>query len=260
MPCGIIWVEPGVHRSAAQHERDLQLQGFTVSQVVHDYGDVCQSITELAIETGAPISVGDFRTLNRCLDDAIASAVTEYGRERPLLGAHISAPSERERIGCLVHEIRNLVNAATVAFEVLNTGNVGVSGSAGAVLKRSLSGLRDLMNRAVAEVRLGQGLQDRVTIGVAEFIDELTPAAALEAANRGLRFTAHAADANVAVQADRQILSAIVTKSLDRPGDGDRFQTLRSRCRVSAWCSAMQGAERVTPRFHAAPDPVDIAS
>ena len=203
-----------IHRSAAQHGRDLQLQGFTVSQVVHDYGDVCQSITELAIETGAPISVGDFRILNRCLDDAIASAVTEYGRERPLLGAGISAPSERERVGFLVHEIRNLVNAATVAFEVLNTGNVGVSGSTGAVLKRSLSGLRDLINRAVAEVRLGQGLQDRVTIGVAEFIDELTPAAILEAANRGLRFTVHAADANVAVQADRQILSAIVTNLL----------------------------------------------
>ena len=43
--------------------------------------------------------------------------------------------------------------------------------------------------------------QDRVTIDVAEFIDELTPAVALEAANRGLRFTVHAGDANVAVQA-----------------------------------------------------------
>ena len=35
--------------------------------------------------------------------------------------------------------MRNLVNTATVEFEVLNTGHVGVSGSTGAVLKRSLS-------------------------------------------------------------------------------------------------------------------------
>ena len=83
MPCEIISGRTWRFTGAAQHGRDLQLQGFTVSQVVHDYGDVCQSITELAIETGAPISVGDFRILNRCLDDAIASAVTEYGRERP---------------------------------------------------------------------------------------------------------------------------------------------------------------------------------
>jgi hypothetical protein len=45
-------------------------------------GDVCQAITELAVELNAPISTDDFRTLNRCLDDAIAGAVTEYGGER----------------------------------------------------------------------------------------------------------------------------------------------------------------------------------
>jgi hypothetical protein len=32
---------------------------------VHEYGDVCQSITDLAVELGAPISTDDFRTLNR---------------------------------------------------------------------------------------------------------------------------------------------------------------------------------------------------
>ena len=59
----------------------ISLQGFTVSQVVHDYGDVCQSITDLALQLNAPINVEDFRTLNRCLDDAIASAVTEHTDE-----------------------------------------------------------------------------------------------------------------------------------------------------------------------------------
>ena len=47
---------------------------------LRDYGDVCQSITDLALQLNAPINVEDFRTLNRCLDDAIASAVTEHGR------------------------------------------------------------------------------------------------------------------------------------------------------------------------------------
>ena len=31
--------------AALQHGHDLLLQGFTVSQVVHDYGDICQAIT-----------------------------------------------------------------------------------------------------------------------------------------------------------------------------------------------------------------------
>ena len=72
---------PEIGRTALLHGHDLLLQRFTVSQVVHDYGDVCQAITELAVELDAPISTDDFRTLNRCLDDAIAGAVTEYGRE-----------------------------------------------------------------------------------------------------------------------------------------------------------------------------------
>src|SRR5688572_21614521 len=35
---------------AARHGTDLLRQGFSVSQVVHDYGDVCQSVTDLAVE------------------------------------------------------------------------------------------------------------------------------------------------------------------------------------------------------------------
>jgi len=34
--------------AAALHGRELLQQGFTVEQVVHDYGDLCQAITDLA--------------------------------------------------------------------------------------------------------------------------------------------------------------------------------------------------------------------
>jgi hypothetical protein len=37
--------------SAIQHGHDLLRQGFTVSQVVHDYGNVCHAITELTVES-----------------------------------------------------------------------------------------------------------------------------------------------------------------------------------------------------------------
>jgi hypothetical protein len=73
--------------TAALHGRDLFREGFTIEQVVRDYGDVCQAVTKLAIETGVPISVDEFRTFNRCLDNAIAGAVTEYVK-------HIHASNE----------------------------------------------------------------------------------------------------------------------------------------------------------------------
>jgi signal transduction histidine kinase len=209
--------------TAARHGHDLLLQGFTVSQVVHDYGDVCQSITDLALQLEAPISVEEFRTLNRCLDDAIASAVTEYGRGNRLL-LDAEAARDNERLGFLAHEIRNLVGTASVAFEVLRTGNVGVGGSTGSVLQRSLSALRDLINRSLAEVRIRHDMRDRTQFGIAEFIAELAPAAALDARARGLSLKVEEGDARVHVDADRSILAASVANLLQnafkftRPG------------------------------------------
>ena len=90
---------PEISTSAIKHGHDLLLQGFTVSQVVHDYGDVCQAITELAVELNAPISTEDFGTLNRCLDDAIAGAVTQYGRERNQSGIDGESARGSESLG-----------------------------------------------------------------------------------------------------------------------------------------------------------------
>jgi hypothetical protein len=64
--------------SAARHRRELSRQGYTVEQVIRDYGDLCQAITDAAFENGARIEVDEFRTLNRCLDNAIADSVTEW--------------------------------------------------------------------------------------------------------------------------------------------------------------------------------------
>ena len=191
--------------------------------MVHDYGDVCQSITDLAVEVKTPISVEDFRTLNRCLDDAIASAVTEYGRGNQALVAAESTRDD-ERLAFLAHEIRNLVGTASVAFEVLKTGNVGVSGSTGSVLQRSLSSLRELITRSVDDVRLRHSVRDRTRFEVDEFIAELAPAAVLEAGARGLTFHGAGGAPDARVDADRPVLTAVVTNLLQnafkftRPG------------------------------------------
>jgi hypothetical protein len=127
-------------KSAVKHGHDLLLQGFTIGQVVHDYGDVCQAVTDLAVEKTAPISPSDFRTLNRCLDNAIAGAVTEYAREQDVTRAGEA------------YQLQNLTETAITAFEVLQSGNVGVGGSTGAVVHRSLMAIRAaLVDRAAVE-------------------------------------------------------------------------------------------------------------
>jgi hypothetical protein len=130
-----------ITKSAKLHGHDLLLHGFTISQVVHGYGDVCQSITDLAVELTAPIGTDDFRTLNRCLDDAIAGAVTEFAREQD-----VARDGES-------HKLENLIDTAITAFEVLRTGNVGVAGSTGAVVHRSLTAIRAaLVDRPSVEI------------------------------------------------------------------------------------------------------------
>lgn len=199
-----------IDEGAARHGHDLFLKEFTISQVVHDYGDVCQTITALAVETDAPISTEDFRTLNRCLDEAIASAVTMY--ERDTHQAHADKVTERDsQLGFFVHELRNLVNTAIVAFEVLKSGNVGVGGSTGAVLNRSLLALRQIIASSVEEVRASQNApQNRQQVIVSGFIREIGSAAQLEAHSRALTLVIADVHDDLAVVADRQILAAIL--------------------------------------------------
>jgi len=215
---------PEIGESAVHHGHDLLRQGFTVSQVVHDYGDICQAITELALELSTPIGTEDFRTLNRCLDDAIAAALTEYGRERNQSTLDGEVARGTERLAFLAHELRNLAQTALVSFEVLKTGNVGVGGSTGTILHRSLQGSAALISRALEEVRLSKAAGDQETFLVSTFIDGLAPAAALMADAKGIGLTVMPVEDGVAIEADRETLGAVVGNLLQnafkftRPG------------------------------------------
>jgi signal transduction histidine kinase len=207
-------------QSALRHGGELRQAGFTVGQVVHGYGDVCQAVTELAIELEIPISADEFKTLNRCLDEAIAQAVTEYARQRELS----LSSRETERLGFFAHELRNLLSNAMLAFEVLKSGTVGIGGSTGAVLGRNLVGLRDLIDRSLAEVCLQVGVQRRENVPLTALMEELELEAAIDAKARGLPLTVTPVEPGVAIYVDRQLIAAALANILQnafkfsRPG------------------------------------------
>ena len=132
--------------SATAHGKELLDLGFSVDQVVHDYGDLCQAITDLAFERDAPFTIDEFRTLNRCLDNAIASAVSAFSVQRDAVVARRQDADVNERFGALVYELRNSLATASYAVTALEQGNLPVSGSTGAVLKRSLASLDALLS------------------------------------------------------------------------------------------------------------------
>jgi hypothetical protein len=140
-----------VGETATLHGRDLFLKGFTIEQVVRDYGDVCQAVTNLAAETGAPISVDEFRTFNRCLDDAIAGAVTEFAKHSPASNEGSFQPLN-SRLGPLAQELRDRLNTVKLAVTAIKTGAVSIGGATGAVLDANLIAMRNLIDRLLAEV------------------------------------------------------------------------------------------------------------
>jgi len=196
--------------SAGAHGGELLEMGFTIGQVIHGYGDVCQAVTQLAEETNAPITVEEFQLFNKCQDDATAEAVTAYERQRDREVAHAGV----ERQGVLVHEMGNRVTAALIAFNLLQKGVVGISGSTGGVLGRSLRALRFLVNNSLAEVRLeaGLGLKERVSIN--ELINEIRSEGAMVADATGVDFAVLDVEPGVHIQGDPQILSAAISNLL----------------------------------------------
>lgn len=195
-----------IHASGTKHGNELLRRGFTVAQVVQDYGGIVQAITELAGETAALITSEEFQTLHACLDQAIAGAVTEYGRMREHEGT--------ERLGRLAHDLRNHLNSALLAYEMLKMGDVPITSSTGSVLGRSLSGLRNLIDRELAEVRMGAGIYHREPIVVFDLLEDVEVAATMEANVRGLEFSVVSVPKDVIISADRPILEAVIANLL----------------------------------------------
>jgi hypothetical protein len=210
--------------SAVRHGHDRFRMGLTIGQVVHDYGDICQTITALAVETKAPILAEEFRTLNLCLDDAIAEAVTEYSRQREYSIGDLGT----ERLGIFAHELRRILNTAMLSFESIKNGRVAPGGSTGIVHERSLMDLRDLIDRSLADVRLDAGLGRLEPISVGEFVEAVEVGHLAQAEARGIHFAAPVVDRNLTVYGDREILAAAISNLVQ-----NAFKFTRKQSHVS---------------------------
>jgi K+-sensing histidine kinase KdpD len=229
---------PRAATAAVQHGRDLLRSGFTIAQVVHDYGDACQTITELAIECSVLISTREFRALNKCLDDAIAEAVTEYERQSKFDVATDDARRSNHHLSSFAHDLHNLLGSAMLAFDTLRIGTVGIRGSTGDVLGRSLVALRDLVDRSLTEARLTAGVARHRQVAVARLIEDLEVSAVLVARVRGLRLTVTEVDAKLTVETDCEILTSILSTLLE-----NAFKHTRAHSHV--WLHTHATADRV---------------
>jgi signal transduction histidine kinase len=223
-----------IQDSAGRHGEHLYREGLTVAGVINSYGDLCQVITGLADDRHASISAGEFQTLNLCLDDATAGAVSAYSRQRE----RAISDEGTERLGVLAHELRNALNSAILAFGIIKKGVVATGGSTSALLDRSHLRLQSLVDRSLADVRLDAGLLNLERIPLWEVIEEAEIGASVAAQVKGSHFVVMAVDRAVIVEADRPILAAALANLLQnafkftRPGTTVNLRTSTTATRV----------------------------
>jgi hypothetical protein len=93
---------------------------------------------------------------------------------------------------------------------------VAINGSTGAVLGRSLMGLRDLVESTLSDIRIAANLQRREQVSVAPFLNDIAIAGGLHAESRGLQFAIDPGDPGWAVMADAQLLASGCHKPLEQ--------------------------------------------
>ncbi|MFI5363712.1 MAG: sensor histidine kinase [Elusimicrobiota bacterium] len=151
---------------APRNDRRLSPLGYTVAQVVHGYGVLGQAIADLANSAHARVGAGELNKLNLSIDVAVAEAVTE-------------------RMGYLVHELRNALAAATVAHSMVKRGSAGTATNA--LLERNLNRMRDILDHSFTAMRMQHGkAADRQPLLVGEIIEEVRATASEEARLKGL--------------------------------------------------------------------------
>ena len=189
-------------KTAGKHGAELLRLGYALSHVVHAYGAMCQAITELATVMKKPVTTREFHDLNRCLDIAIAGAVTVFQSHR---NTEVQT-REIQSLGFLAHELRNALNSVSISYQMIKKGAVGHEGSTGHVLERGLKRMESLIDRTLTEVRLR--IDPKVSVErsqILEILNQILITAEIEARAKCQRLEVNV-DSKLAVEADRQLL------------------------------------------------------
>ena len=136
--------------------------------------------------------------------------MTEHAR----LTAASQLSDELERIGRLMHEVRNNLNTSLIAFDVLKRGTVGVGGSTGAVLGRSLVSMRTFVDSTLADIRTAASHHRPENVSVLTFLSEVEIAARLHADYSGLKLVIDPIAPTLTARVDPQLLESALMNLL----------------------------------------------
>ena len=140
--------------AAYDHGQEIRDSNLPIGALVRNYGSVCQAITGFAIEANTPIEATEFKTLNWCLDEAIAQAVIAFTAPAPpdtvgLAAAQLKHDMRLDGMAKLNYHLERISNA----IAAIRAGRVGLDGPTGALLDGSLNAMRNLVEEGI-ELRI----------------------------------------------------------------------------------------------------------
>jgi len=198
---------------AAAHGKESLRLGYSISQVVHAYGAVCQAITEYAQVKSFEITALEFHDLNFSLDLGIAEAVTEFEKTQSTM----TRLKEVERLGFLIHEIGNSLVSATLAHEMIKQGHVANAGSTSKLLTDAHERMRHLLNGSMAEIRLRSHKPQKIRVRLMDIIAEVEAMTLVMENSNKVHFEIHV-DPTIQFSTDRHLvftaLSNVVSNAM----------------------------------------------
>lgn len=216
--------EAELTKTAEEHGIELLRLGYTLSHVVHAYGAICQAITELASVKNTKISSNEFHDLNRCLDIAIAGAVTGFANN------HKSQETSREveHLGFLAHELRNALTSVNIAFQLIKKGTVATGGSTAQLVDKGLRRIEYLIDRSLTEVRMRVDSKVIIETGyLLQLVDQIVATASQEANSKN-QVLEIKIDPMIIIEADQQLfysaISNLIQNAIKYTRIGGRIQ------------------------------------
>lgn len=193
---------------ALEHGEQRLRLGFSVAEVVREYGIFHETILELAEAHDYAIRPIELRVLSRAISRATAGAVSEYARARDEDLQRQAA----EHVAFLAHELRNPLSSARVAHDILSKR--GMVGGPAEVLGRSLTRLASLIDESLIAVRLRGKMPLRLErFAIAALVDDAIAESATDAEAKSIALVAEVPEGSM-LDGDVRILRSVVTNLL----------------------------------------------
>jgi signal transduction histidine kinase len=195
--------------AAGSHGKQRFELGYDVGALIREYGIVQDVLFRLIEQAGLSISLCEMQILSKFMVGAITASATRYAHEREEEMRRQSS----KHIAFLAHELRTPLGSMHLAFERLRSTVLTEDNRSSVVMSRSLRKLSNLIDDALVEIKLRDGVQAQLQeLSIPNLVRDLVEESTAEAAEKRIHIrTELAADR---VCADYKLLHSALSNLL----------------------------------------------